>query len=169
MGRVEAARRGGAFIEGLIEDQPVTSGKFYLLRNAAGEIIREDRQQGLAMVSSIDIGTPGQVYWYIGMAMNACASLYLATGETRWRDTGYKAFALFENCADDIYEIISNGKYIILPPSLHQSGKQYEWELSSSPIEEDYDTISDDAGVVIGDDSTRSESIFGPLRTTSAA
>jgi hypothetical protein len=66
-------------------------------------------------------------------------------------------------------EIISNGKYIILPPSLHQSGKQYEWELSSSPIEEDYDTISDDAGVVIGDDSTRSESIFGPLRTTSAA
>jgi hypothetical protein len=110
MGRVEAARRGGAFIEGLIEDQPVTSGKFYLLRNAAGEIIREDRQQGLAMVSSIDIGTPGQVYWYIGMAMNACASLYLATSETRWRDAGYKAFALFENCADDIYEIISNGK-----------------------------------------------------------
>ena len=110
MGRVEAARRGGAFIAGLLDEQPITKGKFYLLRNADGEIIREDRKTGLAMVSSINIGTPGQVYWYIGMAMNACASLYLATGEDRWREAGYKAYALFQNCADDIYQIISNGK-----------------------------------------------------------
>ncbi|MEM8588583.1 MAG: hypothetical protein AAGG65_11025 [Pseudomonadota bacterium] len=110
MGKVEAARRGGAFIAGLLDEQPVTKGKFYLLRNADGEIIREDRKQGLAMVSSIDIGTPGQVYWYIGMAMNACASLYLATGEQRWLDAGHKAYALFQHCADDIYRIISNGK-----------------------------------------------------------
>ena len=110
MGRIEAARRGGAFIAGLLDEQPVTKGKFYLLRDANGEILREDRKEGLAMVSSIDIGTPGQVYWYIGMAMNACASLYLATGEARWLDAGHKAFALFQNCSDDIYEIISNGK-----------------------------------------------------------
>jgi len=110
MGRVEAARRGGGFIAGLLQDQPVTKGKFYLLRDAGGEILREDRKTGLAMVSSIDIGTPGQVYWYLGMAMNACASLYLATGEPRWREAGYQAYALFRNCADDIYEIISNGK-----------------------------------------------------------
>tara|TARA_X000001388_G_scaffold4147_1_gene2876 strand:- start:135 stop:731 length:597 start_codon:yes stop_codon:yes gene_type:complete len=66
-------------------------------------------------------------------------------------------------------EIISNGHYIILPPSMHQSGKRYEWELSSSPIAEDYDTVSENAPVVVGDDSTGNESNFGPLRAIRAA
>lgn len=110
MGRVEAARRGGSFISGLLDEQPVTSGKFYLLRDASGNILKEDSKECLQAVSSIDIGTYGQVYWYIGIAMTACASLYLATGEDRWLDAGHKAYALFQNCADDVYETITNGK-----------------------------------------------------------
>lgn len=66
-------------------------------------------------------------------------------------------------------EIKSDGKYIILPPSIHPNGNSYEWELSSSPIE-DYEIDQTDAALVAGDGADQ-ESIFGPLRqpTTSAA
>jgi hypothetical protein len=32
-------------------------------------------------------------------------------------------------------DVRSNGGYIILPPSMHKSGKKYEWEASSSPLD----------------------------------
>lgn len=110
MGRVEAARRGGGFMAAMIDEQPASQGKLYLFRKADGQILREDRREGLAMVSSIALGTPGQVYWYIGMAMCTFASLHLATGEARWREAGYRAFELFQHCADDLYQSITNGK-----------------------------------------------------------
>ena len=110
LGRNEAAIRGGEFLLGMVEEQPITKGKLYLRRNAEGRIINEDKREGLALVYSIDIGTPGQVYWYLGIAMNAFANLYLATGDRKWVDAGYKVFEYFRNCPDDIYEIISNGK-----------------------------------------------------------
>ena len=59
-------------------------------------------------------------------------------------------------------EIKSDGKYIILPPSIHPNGNSYEWELSSSPIE-DYENDETDAALVAGDGADE-ESIFGPLR-----
>ena len=59
-------------------------------------------------------------------------------------------------------EIKSDGKYIILPPSIHPNGNSYEWELSSSPIE-DYENNETDAALVAGDGANE-ESIFGPLR-----
>lgn len=37
-------------------------------------------------------------------------------------------------------DIQGNGKYVVLPPSTHPSGKGYEWELSSRPIENDIAT-----------------------------
>lgn len=110
MGRVADAARGGGFIADLIYEQNVTTGKIYLRRGADGQIIRDDRREGLALGYAIDIGTPGQIYWYLGMAMNVFGNLYLATGDDRWREAGYEAFALFKACADDVYRIISNGK-----------------------------------------------------------
>tara|TARA_R110000850_G_scaffold270735_1_gene404040 strand:+ start:49 stop:606 length:558 start_codon:yes stop_codon:yes gene_type:complete len=59
-------------------------------------------------------------------------------------------------------EIKSDGKYIILPPSIHPNGNSYEWELSSSPIE-DYENNETDAALAAGDGADE-ESIFGPLR-----
>ncbi|WP_081867082.1 bifunctional DNA primase/polymerase [Halobacillus karajensis] len=32
-------------------------------------------------------------------------------------------------------DLQGNGKYVVLPPSIHPNGKQYEWELSSRPDE----------------------------------
>ena len=66
-------------------------------------------------------------------------------------------------------EIRSDGKYIVLPPSIHPNGNSYEWELSSSPIE-DYENDQTDAALATGDGADE-ESIFGPLRqpATSAA
>ena len=34
----------------------------------------------------------------------------------------------------DGIDIQGNGKYVILPPSTHPNGKQYEWEASSKPV-----------------------------------
>ncbi|MGZ9871792.1 bifunctional DNA primase/polymerase [Priestia endophytica] len=31
-------------------------------------------------------------------------------------------------------DIQGNGKYVVLPPSTHPSGKKYEWEMSSKPV-----------------------------------
>ena len=66
-------------------------------------------------------------------------------------------------------EIKSDGMYIILPPSIHPNGNSYQWELSSSPIEE-YENDQADAGLAAGDGANE-ESLFGPLRqpATSAA
>lgn len=109
-GRWEAAARGGEFLIGMIDEQPVTTGKLYLRRRADGTLITADTREGLALTYSIDIGTPGQIYWYLGIAMNSFANLYLATEDKKWIDAGYKVLEYFKNCADDIYEIISNGK-----------------------------------------------------------
>ena len=63
-------------------------------------------------------------------------------------------------------EVKSTGKYIVVPPSIHPSGNSYEWELSSSPIE-DYDHNTDnatpDAGVAGRDDpaGNSAATIFG--------
>ena len=56
-------------------------------------------------------------------------------------------------------EIRSTGRYIVLPPSIHPSGTSYEWELSSSPIEEDEDTTQD-AELAGGNDTTSASAIF---------
>ena len=65
-------------------------------------------------------------------------------------------------------EIKSDGKYIILPPSIHPNGNSYEWELSSSPIEEDYENDQTDAPLAAGDGADE-ESRFGPLRQPAAS
>ena len=57
-------------------------------------------------------------------------------------------------------EIKSTGKYIVVPPSIHPNGTAYEWELSSSPIEEDEETTQD-AELAGGDDTTSASAIFG--------
>ena len=57
-------------------------------------------------------------------------------------------------------EIKSTGKYIVVPPSIHPNGTAYEWELSSSPIEEDEDTTQD-ADLAGGNDTTSASAIFG--------
>ena len=59
-------------------------------------------------------------------------------------------------------EIKSDGNYIVVPPSIHPNGNSYEWELSSSPIEE-YENDQTDAGLATGDGANE-ESTFGPLR-----
>lgn len=110
MGRVPAAIRGGNFLVGLIDAQPVTKGPLYLRRGADGAIISSNIRQGLATTYSIDIGAKGQIYWYLGIAMNSFASLYLATGDKAWIEAGYKVFAYFQNCDAEVYETISNGK-----------------------------------------------------------
>ena len=63
-------------------------------------------------------------------------------------------------------EVKSNGKYIVVPPSIHPSGNPYEWELSSSPIEDhdnNTDSVTPDASVAGGDDtnSNSAATIFG--------
>jgi hypothetical protein len=110
MGRWEAAARGGAFLVGMIEEQPATKGKLYLRRRADRTLIDSDIRQGLALTYSIDVGAKGQIYWYLGIAMNAFANLYLATGDKKWTDAGYKVLEYFKNCDGEVYEIISNGK-----------------------------------------------------------
>lgn len=110
MGRLGAAVRAGDYLLGMIEEQPDTKGKLYLRRDAKGAIIDKDIREGLALVYSIDIGATGQVYWYLGIAMNTFANLYLATGDRKWIDGGYKVLEYFKNCDDEIFEIISNGK-----------------------------------------------------------
>ena len=110
MGRWDAAARGGDYLLGMVDEQPVTKGKLYLRRDAKGALINKDIRQGLALVYSIDIGATGQVYWYLGIAMNAFANLYLATGDRKWVEAGYKVLEYFKNCDGEIYEIISNGK-----------------------------------------------------------
>ena len=62
-------------------------------------------------------------------------------------------------------EVISTGGYIVVPPSIHPTtGNPYEWELSSSPIE-DYDhnnsELTGNAGVAGGVDPESAASIFG--------
>ena len=49
-------------------------------------------------------------------------------------------------------EIKSTGKYIVVPPSIHPNGIAYEWELSSSPIEED-ETTAENTDLAGGDDT----------------
>ena len=66
-------------------------------------------------------------------------------------------------------EVISTGGYIVVPPSIHpDTKKRYEWELSSSPIE-DYDNSQStgNARLVGGDGSESAASVFG--LTTSAS
>jgi hypothetical protein len=110
MGRTGAAIRGGEFLIGMIEEQPATRGMLHLRRGADGQLMRTNIRQGLATSYGIDIGARGQIYWYLGIAMNAFANLLLATGEPRWREAGYRVFSCFENCDQEVYETISNGK-----------------------------------------------------------
>jgi hypothetical protein len=110
MGRWAAAERAGDYLLAMVDEQPVTKGKLYLRRDAKGVLINKDIRQGLALVYSIDIGATGQVYWYLGIAMNTFANLYLGTGDRKWAEAGYKVLEYFKNCDDEIYEIISNGK-----------------------------------------------------------
>ena len=43
-------------------------------------------------------------------------------------------------------EVKSDGKYIVLPPSIHPSGNPYEWELSSNPLDDDHADATDAGG-----------------------
>lgn len=111
MGRWQEAIRCGEFLLGMLEEQPGESGLIYLRRRAKdGKLIREVERQGLATVYSIDIGGTGQIYWYLGIAMNTFAGLLMATGEERWREGGYRLLTLMKACSEEIYESISNGK-----------------------------------------------------------
>ena len=68
-------------------------------------------------------------------------------------------------------EVKSDGKYIVIPPSIHPSGNNYEWELSSSPIEahDNNSQSSTDAALVGGDDTEESAAdIFGLFSPTRA-
>ena len=68
-------------------------------------------------------------------------------------------------------EVISTGGYIVVPPSVHPTtGNRYEWELSSSPIE-DYENSepTSDARLAGGDGAESATDIFGLTSATIAA
>ena len=68
-------------------------------------------------------------------------------------------------------EVISTGGYIVVPPSVHPTtGNRYEWELSSSPIE-DYENSepTSDARLAGGDGAESATDIFGITSATIAA
>jgi len=110
MGRIAAAIRGGQFLRGMVEEQPVTRGLLLLRRDANGRLIESTERQGLATIYAIDVGARGQIYWYLGIAMNAFANLYLATGDRSWIDAGYKVHGILEGCDPEYLTNISNGK-----------------------------------------------------------
>jgi hypothetical protein len=110
LGRWDAAIAAGGFLRQMVLDQPVTRGKLFLRRDANGDLMRAETRIGLATTYAIDIGATGQIYWYLGIAMNAFAGLYQGTGDPKWREAGYAVFDLFECCHPEVYEIISNGK-----------------------------------------------------------
>lgn len=110
MGRVAAAIRGGTFLRAMVEEQPVSRGLLLLRRGADGRLIRSTERQGLATIYAIDVGATGQIYWYLGIALNSFANLYLATGDKAWIDAGYRVLAILEACDDEYLTSISNGK-----------------------------------------------------------
>lgn len=68
-------------------------------------------------------------------------------------------------------EVISTGGYIVVPPSIHpETQKRYEWELSSSPIEDHENSEpTSDARLAGGDGAESATDIFGITSATIAA
>jgi hypothetical protein len=110
MGRWESAIKGGDFLINMMKDQPETKGHLFLRRRMDGTLVKEEIKEGLANAYWINIGETGQIYWYLGIAMNVFSGLHLATGDKKWAEAGYNVLEYFNNCNEEIYETVSNGK-----------------------------------------------------------
>ncbi len=91
-GRLGAARRVGDFLSGaMIDDQPDPERRVLLRRTWEGEWIEQFAAADAAR-HRIELGVPGQVYWFLGISMAALGQLFAATGERRYLESARRVF-----------------------------------------------------------------------------
>jgi hypothetical protein len=109
LGRRDAAVRAGRFLQWMIVDQPKPGERLFLRRSWPGELLGESKQVDKANCI-LEIGAPGQIYWYLGIALVAFGRLHMATGDSSWMDSADEVLGWINRCNEDVYASITNAK-----------------------------------------------------------
>ena len=107
-GHLDAARRAGDRLAGMVRSQP-DPARLYFRMEVGGGLIA-DAPAGEELHHFVDSARREQIYYHPGIAMILLAHLHRATGERRWLDACRELFAFAERCADDVYRFPPSGK-----------------------------------------------------------
>ena len=91
-GRLDAARAAGDFIcDAMVDSQPDPDRQVLLRRSWSGDWLTEFDPPDAAR-HRIELGVPGQTYWFLGITMAALGQLYIATGEGNYLRSARRVF-----------------------------------------------------------------------------
>ena len=91
-GRLAAAKRAGDFLsDAMVDGQPNPGRRVLLRRTWAGAWIDEFAPAD-APRHRIELGEPGQVYWFLGIGMAALGQLFAATGQEKYLAAARRIF-----------------------------------------------------------------------------
>lgn len=110
VGRIDSAVRAGDFLlDRMLDDQPDAASRLLLRKDWSGEWIT-DHPVETSRQYVIELGEPGQTYWYLGIGMAALGQLHLATGERRFFDAAESVFDLALKCRPGAFEDLTSAK-----------------------------------------------------------
>ncbi len=92
---LERAKKVGAFLDQLLDQQPDISNKLFLRVNGRGELITTFAREN-SRLNQVSVHEPNQAYFMIGYPIAFLSKLYLATAERRYLETAqrYLDFAM---------------------------------------------------------------------------
>jgi len=123
-GRLDCARRTGAFFEHFLRAQPEPDARLYAFFKDGGPY--RDFAPDDAQWYVVDFQRTGQWYFYFGMAVGFLAWLGQVTGEAEWTALAEAYADIAERCAGDVYAVGASGKLLC--------GMSYLYQVTGKPV-----------------------------------
>jgi len=109
VGRLEEAKKSGAFLIRLLKSQPPRVHGFYTSINERGHLIREYEKED-EIYRFMDFDKKEQYYFMVGFPVIFLSKLYLATHDRIYLNAARAYFNITKGCRDDVYASPPSGK-----------------------------------------------------------
>jgi len=130
-GQLEAALQAGDFLANiLIHKQPNARHRILLRTDWEGKWFSQF-PAAEAKRYEIRIGEPGQVYWFLGIAMAALAQLYATSGKEHYLQAGRTVFEWTKACQPGAFEDLTAAKVGLGTSALYTATDDTEFSTAA--------------------------------------
>ena len=133
-GNIKAALQAGDFLANiLVEKQPNAGHRILLRTDWDGKWLSQFPTVEAGRYE-IQIGAPGQVYWFLGIAMAALAQLYATSRKEHYLQAGRTVFGWTKSCEPGVFEDLTAAKVGLGTSALYAATADTEFSTAATRV-----------------------------------